>query len=371
MAIRTIRGDRLQVVVSYRDADSVVHRVSRMVPPGGGIRKAEELERQIRNELALGHAAIAARNSTVIEVVDRWLELHRPNVRTTTAEEYRRRIDRWIRPHRISRIRLVKLTTQDIDAHLSLLTRNGVGPRSIQLVHAVLSMSFDRAIAWGLLQRNPADVATRPRIPSSEITPPSEDLTGALLATARTLNPLFGLWVHLAVVTGARRGEISGIRWDDIDLIPGTLTIRRTIGPRGHIGDPKTWRSKRVIDLDAHTLTLLGEAWNQAAEAAAEHGDPDPSTRWLFPLDDTGRPCAPYDWPSWQWTRTRRLVSGAEHIRLHDLRHRAATRLLARGISPADVAQRLGNTPAVLLRTYSHAAGVAGLAEAAGELPGA
>ena len=199
MAIRTIRGDRLQVVVSYRDANSIVHRVSRMVPAGGGIRKAEELERQIRNELDVSKPTAAARTATVIEIVDRWLQLHRTNIRTTSANEYHRRIDRWIRPHPIANVRIQKLTTQHVDAHLAKLTRDGLSPRTVKSIASVLSMAFNRAVRWGLMARNPADAATLPRSVETTITPPSENLTAAILSAAHRQHPLWGLWIHIAV----------------------------------------------------------------------------------------------------------------------------------------------------------------------------
>lgn len=365
MAIRERPDGRWQAVVTIR-VHGRVERHTKLAPKGAGKRQAKQLEDEIRTELATKRRSSTA-TSTLIEHVDRWLELHATTVRKTSADEYRRRVTRWIRPHPIAAVRLAKLTPQHIDAHLALLARSGIGGRSVQMVHALLHAALEDAVRWELIHRNPAHGARRIPINARKPEVPADDLVVQAVTAARTISDEWGLWLHLLVITGARRGEISALRWSDIDLKAGTLTIARTLGPKGHIGSTKNG-GIRTVHLDADTLTRLNEAWAATRELAATIHQARPVTRWLFTGDADGHTHHPYDWATWQWTKTRTLVPGLKTIRMHDLRHRAATTLIAAGIPITVVAGRLGHSPTTLTRTYTHETTDHGAAAAAAAL---
>jgi integrase len=366
MAIRELPNGKWQAVVTVRGADGRKRRLTKTIQPPGGKRQAKQAEDKIRADFAAGTLRPATPDATLISLLDRWLELHTPSVRDTTARNYKRRIDWWIRKHPIAHQRVDKLTAQHLDSHYARLRADGLGAGSIVGVHAVISAALDRAIAWEIIARNPA---TRARVPTYERAPikaPGETLTRDILAAAHNARNGFGLWCHLAIVTGARRGEISALRWNDINFSPAitqtgdlettaTIRIRHTLRPDGTIGPAKTGNSIRTVIIDQATTTVLLDAWATVVSHANELGDRRPEQRWIFTDDIRGKTPAAYHWPQNQWARIRTLVPGADQVRLHDLRHRAATILIAQGIPVPDVADRLGNTAAVLMRTYAHA----------------
>lgn len=352
MAIRERPDGRWQAVVSVR-VDGKVVRHTKLAPKGAGKREAKRLEDEIRGELAARRkSATAERRSTVIELVDRWLEMHASTVRASSAAEYRRRVDRWIRPHPIAQVRLDKLTAQHVDAHYARLRSAGLGARSLQAAHALLDQALDNAVRWELMPRNPA-AGVKFKRPRDVVVVPEERVTLAAAKAAHLQSPEWGLWLHLLIVTGARRGEISALRWSDVDIKTGTLTIERSAVPKLDDQPPKNGQARTVI-LDAVTVELLRAAWDVAAINAAELGDAHPERRWLFTGDPEGRRRRPYDWPTWQWTKMRELVPELRTVKMHHLRHRAATMLIAAGIPVTVAADRLGHSPQTLLRTYAH-----------------
>lgn len=167
-----------------------------------------------------------------------------------------------------------------------------------------------------------------------------EDTSAFLAATA---GPELGALFHLAAMTGMRRGELLGLRWSDVDLARARLTVLRQLTSTDHqvrIGEPKTARGRRTIDLDPNTVAVL-EALQKRA-----------SSQYVFNLAD-GSPPHPE-----RITRafTRAVTdSGLPRIRLHDLRHTHAAHLIAVGVDPLTISRRLGHASvAFTLDRYGH-----------------
>lgn len=180
-----------------------------------------------------------------------------------------------------------------------------------------------------------------------------ENQTAVLLEAAR--HTRLGIVVLLAVATGLRRGEILALRWQDVDLDRGVAHVRRSLEQlRGGLNfkQPKTAKSRRTVALPSvaveglkhHRLEqkkerlAIGPAYqDQDLICARVHGTP---------MD-----------PSEVTAGFARLIAGLDlpKIRLHDLRHGHATHLLAQGIHPKVVSERLGHsTIGITLDTYSH-----------------
>ncbi|HKE98352.1 MAG TPA: hypothetical protein VKG45_05425 [Actinomycetes bacterium] len=114
-------------------------------------------------------------------------------------------------------------------------------------------------VAWGWIAHNPARLATPPSMPRDEVTPPPVEQVAGLLATAQERDPKFALFLRLAVVLGARRGELCALRWSAIDLDRAEVLLER--GVVQVVGEPlldkatKT-RGKRRLAVDARTVEL-------------------------------------------------------------------------------------------------------------------
>jgi integrase len=156
-------------------------------------------------------------------------------------------------------------------------------------------------------------------------------------------------------MTGLRRGEALGLRWQDIDLEAGWLSVRRSLIPEGGqvaVHEPKTAHGRRVVALDPQTVEVL------KAHAARQLDDQSATESW----DDTGLVFTNKDGQAlhpWLVSRCFRAAlkeAMLPDIRLHDLRHTHATLALQAGIHPKVVSERLGHaTVAITLDTYSHA----------------
>ncbi len=310
--------------------------------------------RQLRRDREDG-VVVGAPSISVGKYLARWLdEAARLKVRPRTFTGYGlnvRRLDPLI-----GRIRLAQLTPQAIQGAYARLLAKGLAPRSVQQAHVVLHGALRQAVRWGMVGRNAADGVIVPRAQPSEMaTLTSEQLQ--VLFESTDGQSLHAVWVLLAT-TGLREGEALGLKWSDIDIEKATLVVRRALQRHAGVGfvmvDPKTARSRRTVHLSRvaiHALTghrarqremhlLAGASWR------SDFGD-------LVFCSRTGAPMG----SSWLNVVFKRELTkaGLPRIRIHDLRHTAATLLLTRGVHPKVVQDMLGHSTVTLtLDTYSH-----------------
>jgi integrase len=238
---------------------------------------------------------------------------------------------------------------------------------SIRQCHAVLSSAYAAAVRWGWVAVNPMTTAQKPRLPSPDPDPPTPEEAGRIVAAAWAEDVEWGLLVWLLLVTGARRGEVLALRWEDVDLGNGVLRIRHSLAARGSptIKDTKTHQSRR-ISIDSATVALLAEHLERVTARCAMIGAEFADQLFVFSYQpDHARACN----PSGVTHRYARMVARLGiRTHLHAIRHYSATELLASGVDLRTVAGRLGHGSggATTLRVY--AAWVSRADQAASEL---
>ena len=290
------------------------------------------------------------------ELLERWLDHIGEQLSPTTVREYRRLVTTMLEPT-LGKVPLRRVTTQRLDAYYTGLVRErGLSAASIRHIHAVLRGALGQAVRWGWIPTNPAATASPPKMRHREITPPAIHDTRVLLHAADERDPEFGALLRVLAATGARRGEVCGLRWHDLDTVAGTLSIRRAVASVGGgtiVKDTKTHAARRIA-VDPETLAVLAcqrEAMEDRAAACRLEFDP---TGFIFTSTaDGSQPLH----PDTITTGFRRLCDkvGVSGVRLHDLRHLHATQLLAAGVPVRTVSGRLGHAnAATTLNVYAH-----------------
>lgn len=295
-------------------------------------------------------------------VVDEWLPGRRAAVRASTWASYRDVLEGRVLP-RIGALRLDRITPKHVaDLYDELLTAGGrdkhrdpsLSPRTVRYTGMVLTRVLGDAVKRGLIVRNPAEHVERPKVRDVEMSWWSVSEARQFLAACEG-DRLEVLW-KLLLTTGLRRGEALGLRWDDVDLDAARLAVRRalvTVGYRIEWSEPKTDASRRVVALDPATVgALRGHRRRQLEERLAlgkGYRDGD-----LVFAQVTGETLHP-DYVSKTFDRLVK-AAGVPRIRLHDLRHTAATTMLEQGIPLKVVTERLGHSSTrITADLYQHA----------------
>ena len=351
------RRGRFYAVI-YEGLDPVTGRERRTWHPAGTDRAAAE---RLVARLAIeeqGRADQVRGLSFGAYLTGQWLPGKKLQLATSTYRGYERNVHRHVLPA-LGRIGLRRLRHHHIEAlYDQLLTpsieRPPLAPKTIYEVHLVIRGALDEAVRRGLLTRNVALIARSPRLKAIQKTEAqswtAEQLQQFLRAAAgHRLFPL--LW--LAAITGMRRNEVLGLKWDDIDFQKKTISLNRglvAVGYELHETRGKTRNARRPIDLGATTLALLaGWRAHQTAEFAAVGVD---DAGWVF-ADGDGEPIHPHALSQAFERITRR--AGVPVIRLHDLRHTHGTLLIKEGVPVKVVSERLGHANiAFTIETYQH-----------------
>jgi integrase len=329
------RGDKWRLVVEATADPSTGRRrqVTRTV--AGGRRDAEDALTKLLSEVGAGHHG--GHDSTLDELLDAWLDVAK--LAGSTRRDYgyaRRRI-----PARLRATRIHRIGPRDLDALYASLAAGGLGPDRIRRVHGMIRRAYAHAVRWGWVARNPATDASPPSPPSSKPKPPNVDEVRQLIAAA---DGEIVTWLGLEASLGARLGEMCALRWGDVDLVAGTVTVQRSLAivtGGTAIKGTKTDRV-RTVAVDAFTISSLREHRRGAAEAALASGASLGPDAYVFGRDAASTtPWRPDSFS--RRIRRLRVDVGLEHVQLRALRHFVATQLLAAGVDPRTVAGRLGH----------------------------
>ena len=261
----------------------------------GGKRAAEaELARFVTEVSGGGHGA---GDTTLAELIQRWLELVQDDLSPSTVRGYERIIRCYINPA-VGKVHLNKLRTDQLDRFYAHLRESGgadgspLSPATVRQTHAVIRRALNQAHRWGWIASNPAALATPPRVRTRPVSPPDPSQVLELIDEAERLDPDMACFLLLAATTGARRGELCALRWSDIDLDLGTAVIARSLvegqGSELLEKDTKTHASRRVALDDASIRELLRHHEQCRQRAAACRSAPRKSAH-VFSLDPDGR----------------------------------------------------------------------------------
>jgi len=282
-----------------------------------------------------------------------WLTNEEPAMRRKTMMHYSQLIRDYVVPY-IGQITLGNLRTWHLQELYTHLTSQGVGIPTIRKVHKLLHTSLELAVENRIIGRNPASNAHPPREPLSEMKILDEKQVNHFLVSiiGHKWEPLF----HLAITTGMRRGELLGLKWDDIDWSNHTVTIQRQNARQEGTGADfmslKTRSGKRSVLLGEKTVLILRDHYErqQLRRQATGNGWVDHGLIFTNTKGGTISVCHLY-----RVFKELLKAAGLPMVRFHDIRHTSASLLLNTGIAPIVVSQRLGHSKAsTTLNIYGH-----------------
>lgn len=295
-------------------------------------------------------------SATFKQLAEQWLSKNKRNQSGTTQRTYRNLLENHVYPALGNKQVSAIQTRQLDDLYEGLVDSRELSHSTVRQIHAIIRRSMRQAVLWEWIANNPAVNATPPRQKKADLTPPDPDEVGQLLRAAYKKDKEFGNFLRIAVTTGARRGEICALYWDNLDVKKSTLTIENSIIeiPGGlNRKDTKTHSSRR-ISIDPDTLAVF-KAQREIAEArAALLGMSVRGDSFIFSHEPDGhKPWTPSN-VTHKFAAIKHEL-GYNNMRLHDLRHYAATRMMAAGVPVRTVSGRLGHAnPSTTLAVYSH-----------------
>jgi len=302
---------------------------------------------------------IESNKTSVTEFLAEWLKTIESKVARKTHERYSEICDHYVKPH-IGHLKLNKVQPTHINNLYSDLLisgrrnkKGGLSKRTVLHAHRVLREALNCAVKWQILVRNPCDAVDPPKPDKKERNTFTTEETMELLEKAK--GTLLHLPIMLAVTTGMRRGEVIGLRWKDINLESGNLSIRQVAEQTKKHGiqfkEPKTDKSTRMVSLPKITADALNQYKVEQAQLFLQLGKRLDGDSMVF------------DSPLGLYAPSKLTVdymafikrNKFKHVTFHDLRHTHATHLLEQNIHPKIVSERLGHsTIALTLDTYSH-----------------
>jgi integrase len=325
----------------------------------GGFRTKREAQAALNEALAglQRGTYVAPSRRTIGAFLELWIDGARSELALTAWVNYDDTIRRYIAPHLGSK-RLVDLSPLDVKAwHAALLDHGrsdggALAAASVQLAHRVLHRALADAVRWKLIATNPASGTRAPRGERKEMkTWTAAEATTFLDGIAG--DRLAALWT-LALHTGLRRGELAGLRWKDVDVEGGTLTVAQQRTNANHeivVSTPKGKSQRQLLLAPATVAVLRLHRAVQLRERLAL-GEAWTDTGYVF-VDEAGQPYHPGRFlPMFHVACDRAHVP---KIRLHDVRHTMATLALQAGIHPKVVQEQLGHSAiGVTMDVYSH-----------------
>lgn len=288
------------------------------------------------------------------EYLERWLtDYAETNVAPSTLARYRIAINKHVAPHLGNRL-LSELRPMDIQRLHSTCLGEKLSPRTVVQHHRIVRKALKHAVLWQLIPSNPADAVSPPRYERKEMLVLDEAEVLRLLAL--TEGSFLHAIIYLAVDSGARAGELLGLRWSEVNLDQQSIRIVRTVQRIPKVGiqfsPPKTAKSRRTIRVSDGACKVLKAHRESQEELRNAQGDAFVDQNLVF-AQCHGGPFEPVQ-ISHAFGKFIRS-SDLPRVRFHDLRHTAATLMLSAKIHPKIVSERLGHASIhITLDTYSH-----------------
>jgi len=319
------------------------------LPDGARKRKRSKSQQVVRewlqasiNQLKQGNLVVDDR-VTVSEFIDRYFnDVARHNLRPKTLESYESLIRIHIKPG-LGHYRLSALNPLIIQKFYSDKLNAGLSKRTVQFIHSILHKALNQALRLGLVYRNVTDLVDHPNPKRKAPEVWSIEEVKKFLNAVKD-HRFFVIYL-LSVYLGMREGEVLGIYFEDVDILHRTIHVKHAVQAlKGGlvVTEPKTESSKRAVSIPSSIISIL-----------TDYLYVQKRNQGLIFTTSSGKPISPRNLV--RHFKSAIKETGLPNIRFHDLRHTHASLLLAAGVHPKIVQERLGHSQISLtLDTYSH-----------------
>ena len=350
----TAKGERRWLVRWFLARDQGGRRRYSSKTIHGTKRDAQKYLNSVLRSRDLGVYVEPAR-VTLNQYLDKWLETAaKPRVAPRTLGDYKVILKTYVRPQLGDR-RLDQIRLLDVQGLVTQMLEKGLSPRTIRLAHAILGSAFKQAQRWGMLITNPVALVELPKQRRREM----QALSQAAIKKFReaSAGTSHAVLFDFLLATGCRPGEAQALRWSDLNLKAEVARIVRALSKedgRPAFKETKTGKG-RAIPLPRSVVRALAIHRRVQAERAMKLGPAYARDLDLVFANELG---LPLDLRNVVHRYFKPIVKKAKlpgNLRLYDLRHTCATLLLAGGVHPKVVAERLGHASTrMTLDVYSH-----------------
>jgi integrase len=336
-----IRKRRDRWVIDFYDTQG--KRRWKTLPEGTTKAKAKESMREVEDQLLRGIYLPDKKIPIFKKVAKNWLKYKKQNIRATTWAMY----EMLLRLHlsEFNDLKINRITVVKVENYIAKKQTEKMKLSTLRRILTTFNQVMKYAVRHRYIDYNPVRDAERPRDqgevekPKIRVLNPSE--INAFLEVED--DQKYGTLFMLAVMSGARQGELFGLKWTDVDWINSQIHVQRTYNHRKWY-KPKSKTSDRKIDLGPEMMAKLRK-WKLAC--------PKNDLDLIFPSDT----CRPMDQSYmlrnyfFPWLKKAKI----ERIRFHDLRHTYASLLIKQGENIKYIQSQLGHSsPMVTLNTYTH-----------------
>lgn len=346
MAVIELKRNEKYKIETYMGYDSKGKKIRKYEVFYGKKSEAKSYDEEIKRKLKNG--IYYDKNMTMNQLIDVWGEQHLPNLAPKTRMEYNRLIP-YIREH-LGRYKLCKLNPLVLETFYNELRnrpedKKQLTENTILHYYAIINTMLNKAVKWLFIESNPNQRIDRPKKQKKEASYYDVEQVQYLLEQLKQESLKYQVIIRLAIDSGARRGELTGLEWDDIDFTNHTISINKvTQEVNGNIikkDSPKNNSSIRVIQITSETIGLLAQYKLEQEKQKLLLG-----TKWKncnkILIDDFGGLMHP-DTPSKVFCKLTDKY-GLPHIKFHSLRHTHASLLIASGVHMKTISKRLGHS---------------------------
>ena len=263
----------------------------------------------------------------------------------------------------IGHIKLKELRADHLNDLYTLLGQDGQSKRGGKLSaktilehHRLISTVLEQATKEGLVPFNVASRATLPKVERKEVNYFQAEQVAAIREALEREPMKWKTLVHLLLITGARRGEVLGLKWDKVDFEGNRIYICNSVLYSPDVGiyesTPKTERSRRYVTLPPETMQLLRRYRAWQAEERLRLGEYYQNQGFVF-SQDNGNPMHPDSVTDWLKKFSKR--HDLPHINPHAFRHTMASMLYFHGVDSVSISKRLGHAQvSTTANIYAH-----------------